>query len=440
MDMMTLSILAIVAFLVLILLGMNIGLSLLLVGFIGFAIARDNPLAAIGVLQNLPATQASTYALMVLPMFILMGNFAFVAGLSDGLYDVCNKWLSRFPGSLACGTMAASAGFGAVCGSLAGTVATMGTIAIPEMRKYGYQDQFATGAVAMGGTIGAIIPPSTLFVIYGVVAEASVTRLFAAGVVPGILLTVLCVITVLILVKINPSVAPAPTSTPWNVRFKALTGLVPIIILFGVVLGGLFTGYLTINQSAAVGAITAAIICAVKRKLTWKNFVFVLTKSVQTTAMTFLIMVGAAVFCNFLLITGFPRQLASLITGLDMPTYAVIALMTVIYLILGALMDELPMLLMTVPIFLPIVLELGFDPIWFGVYVVLCMEMGAIAPPVGLTCFILAGIAKDIPLVTIYKGAVPYLITLLVCIGIVTVFTPLATWLPDTLYNIAQVG
>jgi tripartite ATP-independent transporter DctM subunit len=433
---MTLAIVGIVVFLILIMLGMNIGLSLLLVGAIGYSLAV-NPAAALGVLKTLPATQASTYALMVIPMFVIMGNFAFIAGLSDGLYTACNKWLSRLPGNLACGTIAACAGFSAICGSCAATAATMGTIAVPEMRKYGYADQLATGSVAMGGTLGVLIPPSTLFVIYGITAEASVGRLFAAGIIPGIMLSILCIITIVILVKANPKLAPPPFSTPWGERFRSLTGLVPIVVIFVVVLGGIFTGFFTVNQSAAIGAILAALFVAIKRKLNWKSFIDVMTQSVQTTAMTFLIMIGASVFCNFLSITGFPTKLAGLISDLAVSKYIILLLMTIIYLILGAIMDELPMLLMTVPIFLPIVTALGYDPIWFGVYVILCMEMGAIAPPVGLTCFIISGIAKDVPLGTIYRGAIPFLITIFVAIALITVFPPIATFLPDLLFGVS---
>ena len=434
MDLMTLAILGIVAFLVLILLGMNIGISLLLVGTIGYALAVS-PKAALGLLRSIPASQAGTYALMVIPMFIIMGNFAFHAGLSNGLYNFCNKWLSRLPGNLACGTVAASTGFHVICGSIAATTATMGTIAIPEMRKYGYDDRLATGSVAMGGALGNLIPPSTLLIIYGVVAEQSIGRLFAAGIIPAIILLVLTIITIVIMVTAKPSLAPPPHKTPWSERFKSTIGMIPIIIIFTVVLGGMFSGLFTVNEASALGALTAAIITIVKGRFSWKSFVEIMAKSVETTAMTFLIIIGAAVFCTFLNITGFPEQLANIIAGMDGSKFVIILVMTIIYLILGAVMDELPMMMMTVPIFMPIAVELGFSPIWFGVYVVLCMEMGAIAPPVGLACFILAGIAKDVPLGTIYRGALPYIITILVMIAIITVFPTLATFLPDLIFN-----
>lgn len=369
---MTLALIGIAVFLVLIMLGMNIGLSLLLVGAIGYAFAVS-PMAALGLLRSIPASQAGTYALMVVPMFVIMGNFAYHAGLSDGLYKFCNKWLSRLPGNLACGTVAASTGFHVICGSIAATTATMGTIAIPEMRKYGYDDRLATGSVAMGGALGNLIPPSTLLIVFGVVSEQSIGRLFAAGIFPAIVLLVLTILTIVIMVKANPKLAPPPHKTAWIERIKSLKDIIPIVIIFGIVLGGMFSGLFTVNQASALGALTTAIIALVKGRFNWKTFVQVMSQSVQTSAMTFLIIIGAAVFCTFLNITGFPEQLAGLISGLHVSKYLIILLMTVIYLILGAIMDELPMLMMTVPIFMPIVIGLGLTRsgsafTWFSVW------------------------------------------------------------------------
>jgi tripartite ATP-independent transporter DctM subunit len=430
MDPMILAVLGIVVFLALILLGMNIGLALLLVGTGGFILLRGWT-SALATLMSEPIAQAGSYSLMVIPLFILMGNLAFVSGISGGIYEACSKWLSRLPGGLACGTMAASAGFSCICGSCAATAATMCTISLPEMRKYGYDVRLATGTIAMGGTLGVLIPPSTLFVVYATVAEESIVSLFAAGIIPGILLTLISIITIVIWVSIKKDMAPPPVSTPWKERFKSLLGLIPIVILLGTILGGMFSGAMTVNQSAAVGVVVAVILTLFKRKFNWKNIKQVLATTVQTSSMTFLIFVGAGVFCKFLSFTRFPSTIASIIGGLDVSKYVIILLMTVIYLFLGAIMDELPMILMTVPIFYPIVIELGYDGIWFGVYVILCMELGAIAPPVGISCFIINGIARDIPLTTIYKGVLPFIVTIFVMVGIISFFPDLVTWLPD---------
>ena len=439
MTSLTIGIIGIIVFMVLIFLGMNIGLALLLVGFVGYA-AVVNPVAALALLRTDPATQASTYSFMVVPLFILMGNFAYHAGLSGGLYDCANKWLNRLPGSLACATVAACAGFGAICGSCAATCATMGTISIPEMRKYGYNDRLATGSIAMGGTLGILIPPSTPMIIYCImVTEASIGALFIAGILPGILMAVLCMATIIIQVIANPSLAPRGQRYTWRERFKSLRGLIGVVILFGAVLGGMFSGFVSVNQAAAIGAFLALIIMAVnmviRKEFTWKGFYEkfrdAMWTTIRTFAMTFLIIIGASVFCKFLTITKIPMTLANYIGSLNVSRYVIIAFMTVIYLFLGMIMDELPMIMLTVPIFWPIASSLGFSPIWFGIFIIMSMELGAISPPVGLNCFIISGVAKDVPLSTIYKGAVPFMLTVFVGIAIMCAFPQIATFLPS---------
>ena len=439
MTSLTIGIIGIIVFLVLIFLGMNIGLALLIVGFCGYA-AVVNPVAALALLRTDPATQASTYSFMVVPLFILMGNFAYHAGLSRGLYDCANKWLNRLPGSLACATVAACAGFGAICGSCAATCATMGTISVPEMRKYGYNDRLATGSIAMGGTLGILIPPSTPMIIYCImVTEASIGKLFVAGILPGIMMAILCMITIIVQVIANPSLAPKAEKFTWKERLVSLKGLVGVVILFGAVLGGMFSGFMSVNQSAAIGAFLAAVIMgvnmAVQHEFTWKEywlrFKDAMWTTIQTFAMTFLIIIGASVFCKFLTITNIPMQLANYIGSLNVSKYVIIALMTVVYLFLGMIMDELPMIMLTVPIFWPIAQELGFSAIWFGIYIIMSMELGAISPPVGLNCFIISGVAKDVPLSQIYKGALPFMLTIFVGIALMLIFPNIALILPN---------
>ena len=438
MSSLTIGIIGIVVFLVLIFLGMNIGLALLIVGFAGYA-AVVNPTAALALLRTDPATQASTYSFMVVPLFILMGNFAFHAGLSGGLYECANKWLNRLPGSLACATVAACAGFGAICGSCAATCATMGTISIPEMRKYGYNDRLATGSIAMGGTLGILIPPSTPMIIYCImVTEASIGALFIAGILPGLLMAVLCMCTIIFQVLLHPALAPRGAKYSWKERLISLRGLIGVVVLFGVVLGGMFSGFVSVNQSAAIGAFLALIIMVVnmgiRKELTWKNFYTkfkdAMWTTIRTFAMTFLIIIGASVFCKFLTITKIPMTLANYIGGLNVNKYVIIALMTLIYLFLGMIMDELPMIMLTVPIFWPIASNLGFSPIWFGIFIIMSMELGAISPPVGLNCFIISGVAKDVPLGTIYKGALPFMLTIFIGIALMCIFPEIATFLP----------
>ncbi|MGN1001542.1 MAG: TRAP transporter large permease [Oscillospiraceae bacterium] len=438
MDPILIGVIGIVVFLVLIFMGMNIGLALLMVGFVGYA-AVVNPKAALAQLRTDPATNASNYSFMVVPLFILMGNFAYHAGLSGGLYDCANKWLNWLPGSLACATVAACAGFGAICGSCAATCATMGTIAIPEMRKYGYDDRLATGSVAMGGTLGILIPPSTPMIIYCIMTGASIGSLFIAGILPGVMMAVLCMGNIILRVVAKPSLAPRGQKFTWLERLVSLKGLIGVVVLFGVVLGGMFSGWFSVNQASAIGAFLAMVIMLVgmviDRSFTWKGFWYkfrdAMWTTIQTFAMTFLIIIGASLFCKFLTITGIPKTLASFIGGLHVSKYLIIAFMTVIYLFLGMIMDELPMIMLTVPIFWPIAQELGFDVIWFGIYIILAMELGAISPPVGLNCFIISGVAKDVPLGTIYKGAIPFVITIFLGIALLAIFPDIALVLPN---------
>ncbi|MDR1068312.1 MAG: TRAP transporter large permease [Clostridiales Family XIII bacterium] len=430
----TIGIIGIIVFLVLIFAGMNIGLSLLLTGCVGFYIINPNLAAATSMVQMTVTSQVTTYSLIVIPLFIMMGNFAYQAGLSSALFDAANKWLSRLPGNLACAAVAASAGFGAICGSCAATCATMGAISLPEMRKHGYADRLSTGSIAMGGTLGILIPPSTPMIIYCIMANnVSIGKMFAAGVLPGIMLAILCIITIVVLVKIHPNIAPPPQKCGWKARFKSLTGLIGVVVLFGVVLGGLFSGFFPATQSAAVGAFLAILLTAVNRKLSWANFVSAIRDTITTFAMTFLILIGATVFSKFLVLTTIPSLIGTTIKEADMPFWAVLILMTVVYIILGMIMDELPMILLTVPIFLPIVLDYGIDPIWFGIYIILVMELGAIAPPVGMNCFIIQGVSKDIPLSTIYKGALPFVITILVAVVIIYFFPQIVMVIPNSM-------
>jgi tripartite ATP-independent transporter DctM subunit len=418
--------------LVLLFLGMHIGLAMALVGFVGYALVV-NFNAAMGVLRNVPATQAGNFALVVIPLFILMGNFAFASGMSEGLYNAGNKWLSRLPGGLSCATIAACAGFGAICGSVPATTATMGAVAIPEMRRYRYADSLTTGSVAVGGTLGIIIPPSTPMVIYGIIAEQSIGSLFLAGVIPGVILTIILCTTVVVMVKRNPSLAGPSVSYTWRERLVSLKGLNWMAVLFVSVFYMMFSGIFTINEAAAGGAFLALLIAFIRGRLPWKTFTSIMKDSIKTTSMVFLVLIGAVIFGNFLAITRLPMTLAAFVTSLAISKYIIFALIVIIFAILGCFMDALPMIMLTVPIFLPIITKLGFDPIWFGVMIILVMQMGCITPPVGMSCYVVSGIARDISLSTIFRGAVPFVLGILATIVIVTALPGLATWMPSLL-------
>ena len=435
MDVTTIAVLGIIVLLVLLILGMDIGLAMLLTGTVGYMLIT-NFNAAMGVLRQAPATQASNYALCVIPLFIMMGNFCFASGMSEGLFDVGDKWLSKMPGGLSCATVAACAGFGAICGSTTATAATMGVVAIPTMRKYGYADSLSTGAVSVGGTLGIMIPPSTPFIVYGIMAEQSIGRLFAAGVIPGIMTAILCMVVIVVLVLRNNSLAPSTNrKISWKDRLVSLKGLFWVAILFIIVLGGMFTGFFTVNEAAAFGAFGGLVIMAIRRRLTWQSFLAVMKDTIKTTAMSYVILVGADVFSKFLAISKLPMTLAHFIDGLDVSRYIILFVIVLIYAVMGCFMDALPMITLTVPIFLPIMTSLGFDPIWFGVICVLVMQLGLITPPVGLNCYVIAGVAKDVPLSTIFKGSLPFVPAILAAVILVTAFPQIATWLPTLIYG-----
>lgn len=434
MDMMILTVICLIVMFLFIILGMNVGMAMFIVGFVGLVLAK-NWSAAIGILRQVPSAQASTYSFTVIPMFVLMGNAAFKSGISDGLFDVSSKWLSRLPGNLACSSVVACAVFGAICGSTIATTATIGTVALPKMKEAGYSRQLAVGAIAAGGGLGILIPPSTPLIVYGVATENSIGKLFAAGILPGVLLTIIIVLQIVVMVKRNPSLAPGGMKCAWIERLRELRKLGGIVFLFAIVLVGMFTGFFTVNEAAAIGAVASLVMMIVMRRMTWESFKAIILDTVNTTGMVFMLMVGATVFGSFLTMTKMPMQLASLISGLDLSRYVIITIIIIVYFALGCIMDALPMILLTMPIFYPIINDLGFDTVWFGIILILVVNLGVITPPVGINCYIVAGIAEDTPIYTIFKGALPFIFSILLTIVLVTVFPQIALWLPSVIYS-----
>lgn len=414
--------------------GMNIAFAFTAVSFVGYSILVT-PDAALGLLRTSFFTAASTYSFSVIPLFILMGEFAFRSGLSGELYDAGNKWLGGLPGGLACATVAASAFFGAICGSVAATTATMGTIAFPEMRKRNYDDRLSAGSISAGGNLGVLIPPSTTFIIYGSAASVSIGQLFISGIIPGILLAVLMIITIVIWVKLIPSAAPGREHFTWKERFVSLKGLIGIIIVFLVVFGGMFAGVFTTNEAAGIGAFATFILMILRHRMNKANLKAVLISTTKSMSMVYLVLMGANVMNGFLAVSSLPKSLAKYIGSLDVNRYLIFAGVCVLYIFLGCLMDGLAIILLTVPIFLPILLDLGFDPVWFGCIVVLLMCVGAVTPPVGINCYVMHGIVKDLTLKTIFAGIFPFLIPLILTIVLVSAIPQLATFLPGLLYS-----
>ncbi len=363
-------------------------------------------------------------------MFILMGAFSFASGISDRLYKTNYKWVGSFRGGLTIATVMACSGFAAICGSTAATAATMGRIALPEMKKYGYDDKLATGTVAGAGTLGILIPPSTVLIIYGILTEQSISKLFVAGILPGILLTFSFVITVIVLCMRNPELGPPGPVTSWKEKLRSLSGIYETILLFLLTIGGLFSGWFSPTQAGAIGAAGALLIGLFRRQLTIKQIYNAGREGLLTGCMVLFIITGATVFGHFMVITNIPFTLADWVGELMIPPTAAMGVIIIIYFIGGFFMDSMALIVVTLPIFYPVIQRFGFDPIWFGVIVVLVAEMGVITPPVGVNVFVIKGIAPDIPIETIFKGILPFLLSLIMVTILIVFFPQIATFLP----------
>ncbi len=426
----TIGIIGIAVMIIMFLLGMPVAFTMALVGFAGFAyLSGTGP--ALTTLARDVFQQFSSYPISVIPLFILMGTFAYASGISRRLYDTAYAWVGQFRGGLSMATVIACSGFAAICGSTTATAATMGKIALPEMKRYNYDDTLATGTVAASGTMGILIPPSTIFIVYALLTEMSIGKLFVAGVLPGLLLTLLFISTVLLICLRNPGLGPAGPPTTWKHKLKAASGLTETLVLFLFVIGGLFLGWFSPTQSGAMGAIGALIIGLARRELTWKGFVEAVKDGLRTACMVLFIIAGATVFGHFMTITRIPFMLADWMAGLPISSMGIIGIICLIFFIGGFFMDSLPLTVLLIPIFFPLLINLQVDLIWFGVIIVLLAEMGVITPPVGVNVFVIKGIAPDVPLERIFKGIFPFLAALIICLIILSVFPEIATFLPS---------
>lgn len=409
--------------------GMSIGVVMALVGFMGMAYVNSVG-ASLIMMGNSPQNTMSAYSLSVVPLFILMGSLCLYSGLSQELYYTVYRWIGHLPGGLAMATVGACAAFAAVSGTGVATVATIGTVAIPEMKRYNYDSALATGSVAAGGTIGALIPPSVALVLYGILTEQSIGKLFLAGFIPGILEAVFYMIAIYILCKRNPLAGPRGPSTSFKDKVVSLKSTWGVVALFILVLGGLYIGIFTPTEAAGVGAFGAFIYAIGMRKLNWQTFKSSLTETGSITGMCFLILIGGVLLGYFLAVTRLPFQLADIVAGFAVNRYLILAAILVLYLLLGAIMSALAMIILITPIFFPVITALGFDPIWFGIITVRMMEIGEITPPVGVCVFVIQGVAKDVPLYTIFRGIAPFLVAdichvlFLVAVPQVTLFLP----------------
>jgi C4-dicarboxylate transporter, DctM subunit len=471
---MTEALIGLAAMMLLALMRIPIALAMGIVGVVGYAYMRDwNWMTAVAIVQTKVYEIGRNYTLAVVPLFILMGAFVTRAGMSQELFRAAHAFVGHLRGGLAMASIVACAGFGAICGSSVATAATMAKVAYPSMKRFGYSDALSTGAVAAGGTLGLIIPPSNMMVIYGLMTETNIGKLFAAGILPGILATILLCGAVVYVTWRDPKAGPPAERIGWRARLATLQGVewfiaaaailifsarmgwlpsqiagvagvaavvvlalvyrgvVSVIALFVLVMGGIYGGIFTATEGAGIGAFCALIFSLARKALSWRGFLDVLVEAARTTSMLFLILIGALIFAEFVNLTTMPAELKDFVTRFELHPIQVIIAICVIYVILGTAMEELSMVLLTLPIFFPIVVHLGFDPIWFGILVVVVVEIGLISPPVGMNLFVLKTLLPEVQTQTIFRGVLPFVVADCVRLAIVIAFPVIALYLPS---------
>lgn len=401
-----------------------------LIGFVGMGLVRGWGPALASTAQVVHET-GFAYTLSVVPLFILMGNFVARAGLAHELFHAAYTFIGHRRGGLAQATIAACAGFGAICGSSIATAATMSKVAYPSMKRLGYSDSLSTGVIAAGGTLGIMIPPSTIMVIYGIVTETHIGKLFAAGVLPGLLTAAMMMLAVSLVTARNPAHAPAAEKHSWSERWQALRGIWGVIVLIVVVLGGIYGGFFTATEGAGMGASGAFLFALGRGRLSWRVLYEVLVESARTTAMLFALLIAATIFANFINFTSMPFELKDWLVQLNASPIMIVAAMMLIYILLGMVMEELTMVLLTIPLFFPVVMELGFDPVWFGVLIVMVIQIGMISPPVGMNLFVINTLLPKVGLKAIFKGVSPYVGVQIITLCLLMAFPALSLWLPS---------
>ena len=406
-----------------------VGMAMGLVGVTGYSyIVGPGP--ALKLIGQTSMRTVTDYTFGVIPMFMLMGAFVSISGVSRELFRAANAFLGHMRGGLGVATVVACGGFAAICGSSVATAATFSTVAYPEMRRYGYPQAFSTGVIAAGGTLGAMLPPSTVLAVYAIITQQDIGKLFMAGIVPGLLAMLMYVLTIAIIVKVKPNLLPAGDYKPWRERFKGLKDVWAPLLLFAFVIGGLYGGLFTPTEAGGMGAGGAFLLGVIRGKLSRAQIREALLQATRTSAAVFTVLIGALLFGYFLTITETPQKLTEYLTNLGIGRYGVLALIMVMYLVLGCLMDAMAMIILTVPIIFPLITKLGFDPIWFGIIIVMTVELGLIHPPVGINVFVIKSVVKEVSFTTIFKGVIPFVITDLLRLIILIAFPIIALWLP----------
>lgn len=412
--------------------GMPVGFAMGLVGFIGFSVVISLD-AGFNMLATVTWDTFSKYGLTVIPLFIFMGQVAFYSGVNEKLYTAAYTWVGHIRGGIAMATVLACSAFAAICGSNAATAATMTTVALPQMNKYNYEPMLSTGAIACGSTLGVVIPPSVVLIIIGLSTEQSIAKLFYGGLGAGILLASLLTATVYVLCTLHPSWGPTGEKTTFKEKILSLAGAVEMLILFLVVMLGLYFGLFTPTEAGAIGSFFAVAIALVQRSLSWKNFKSSVYDTLRISCMVIVIITGAMIFGRFLAITRIPFDIADWVVTLPFSKLTIMGIIFLIYIIGGAVMDALALLLITIPIFFPVAMELGYDPIWFGVTITIVTTLGAVTPPVGATTYVVGGMAKDVPLERVFQGVAYFLPAYIICILLMMLFPKVVLFLPNLL-------
>jgi len=433
----TVGIIGIVLMVAIFMTRMPVAYVMALVGFVGFSMLISLQ-GGLALLSRNIYESFSSYGLTTIPLFILMGQFAFNSGISRRLYETAYKFMGSTRGGLAMATVVACTAFGAVCGSSPATAATMATVGLPEMKRYRYGDELSTGCVAAGGGLGMIMPPSVVMIVYGVLTEQSIGALFVAGIIPAIVITVLFIITIYVWCRYAPDQGPCGERFTLKQKMRSLNGMVDTLAVFFLVMGGMFLGLFTPNEAAGVGAFGVLAVALIRRQMTWTRFVKSLNETLRTSCMVMFLIAAAVVFGKFLAVTRIPFNIASWIGGFQLPPFLIMAAVIIVYLLGGCIMDALALVMLTIPIFFPVVTQLGYDPIWFGVIIVLVTQMGVITPPVGINVYVVYGVAESvvgkIPLESIFKGIFPFLIAVIAGTVLMMIFPEIILYLPNKMY------
>ncbi|MBN1226713.1 MAG: TRAP transporter large permease [Deltaproteobacteria bacterium] len=422
-----------VLIIVLFFLGMPVGFAMGIVGFFGFWYVISFK-AALNMVGGDIWSTFSSYGLTVIPLFIFLGYLAFNAGIAERLYNTAYKWVGHMRGGLAIATIGADELFAAICGSNTATAATMGKVALPQMQKYGYGDMLSSGTVVTGGTLGTVMPPSVVLIVIGLQTEQSIIKLFLGGILPALVLGILFIITIIVLCRINPNYGPQGPKASFKEKIKSLTGVIEAVTIFVLVIGGLYAGFFTPTEAGAVGVFFALVVILLQRRITWKGFVSSVVDTLKISSMVFFLVTGAIIFGRFLAVTRLPFIIAEYASGLPISPYVILVFILIIYLIGGCFMDSLGFLVLTIPIFFPLGIALGFDPIWYSIILTMVTTMGAITPPVGVNIYVIKALAPEIPLSTIFKSVSFFLLACIASVAILIIFPGITLLIPNMVH------